>query len=439
MQLQLPRNFSTSTTPADIARQRLVSNIQRVVPRVPLRVANRAPQRIENYQGRYADWAQRLQGRPAIRSLAALGAWTLPAGVPNCYDRLRGTVIATPTTDGPSIDPRCMFNCFDCLDLASLPDYFQRGYSIAKANRYSAPFFYEDGSVLIQAGQGGVPMITYVNRDGTVGRTLNTGFDNRYRPSGAYVGAEPLMTGDPRFVRPPDDVLQRWFGAFDWSAFHAAYVAAVTQAQQQSQQAASQVTGPGADPASYVPPGSTSVTTTPPPQPITTTTGASPVYSPRVTFATSRGSTALQPGDSWTITITGGQPGAEVTAQGNHDGQVSTMTFGLADAQGNFQLQGMIEASSSGNWTETWYVGGVNAGTFSFTVSVPSGVIPPSTAGGSNTPVPSPGNVTVSPPGTVAQQQSSGGGDFIAGINNKTLLLGAGALMLFLTMMGGRR
>jgi hypothetical protein len=96
-----------------------------------------------------------------------------------------------------------------------------------------------------------------------------------------------------------------------------------------------------------------------------------PVYHPSVSFNTSRGpgASALYPGDTWSITITGGAPNAAVTVSGSDPaGSYVGTSMGKTDANGNFTLSGTIDASQLGNWSEQWSVGGASAGTISFSV-----------------------------------------------------------------------
>jgi hypothetical protein len=84
-----------------------------------------------------------------------------------------------------------------------------------------------------------------------------------------------------------------------------------------------------------------------------------------VTFTSSRGGNALQVGDTWLVSITGASPNAPVTvtAGGN------TTPMGTTDGSGNFSLSGAARAQDVGTWNESWAVGGVPSGAFSFTVS----------------------------------------------------------------------
>jgi hypothetical protein len=84
----------------------------------------------------------------------------------------------------------------------------------------------------------------------------------------------------------------------------------------------------------------------------------------RVTFTSSRGGNALQVGDTWIVSITGATPNKQVTAKVGTD----VTPMGTTDAGGNFTLAGTARTADVGAWNETWAVGGVPSGGFSFTV-----------------------------------------------------------------------
>lgn len=95
-------------------------------------------------------------------------------------------------------------------------------------------------------------------------------------------------------------------------------------------------------------------------------------YAPRLSFNTSRGGSTVYAGDTWTITITGAPPNQPVSVLGVHpDGGSATQGYGNTDGSGNFKLAGTITPDMTGNWQETWTVGGQQAGSFSFTVATP--------------------------------------------------------------------
>ncbi|MFI5115047.1 MAG: hypothetical protein ACHP7J_07875 [Terriglobales bacterium] len=90
-----------------------------------------------------------------------------------------------------------------------------------------------------------------------------------------------------------------------------------------------------------------------------------PASGGRVAFTSSRGGNQLQVGDTWLVSITGATPGKQVTAKVGSD----VTPMGTTDASGNYSLAGVARASDVGAWNETWAVGGVPSGGFSFTVS----------------------------------------------------------------------
>jgi hypothetical protein len=83
-----------------------------------------------------------------------------------------------------------------------------------------------------------------------------------------------------------------------------------------------------------------------------------------VTFTSSRGGNALQVGDTWMVSITGASPGKQVTAKVGSD----TTPMGTTDSSGAFQLAGTARTADVGAWNESWAVGGLPSGSFSFTV-----------------------------------------------------------------------
>ena len=125
------------------------------------------------------------------------------------------------------------------------------------------------------------------------------------------------------------------------------------------------------------------------------------VYSPALSFRTSRGgSTALQPGDTWTISIAGAPPLTPVTVTGNTAGNLTnsvTTPMGTTDAAGNFSLSGSITADQAGAWSESWQVGGRTVGSFSFTVTVPVPAAAPAAPAGPAAVPTGPGSPPVSP------------------------------------------
>lgn len=93
-----------------------------------------------------------------------------------------------------------------------------------------------------------------------------------------------------------------------------------------------------------------------------------PSYSPRLSFANSRGGNILYPGDTWTVSIAGGAPNSQVVVQGGKNGATGSNVMGNTDGGGNFSLSGTLTPDTVGSWSETWSVGGTVAGSFSFVV-----------------------------------------------------------------------
>lgn len=91
-------------------------------------------------------------------------------------------------------------------------------------------------------------------------------------------------------------------------------------------------------------------------------------YNPTFNFTASGHSV----GDSWQISISGGKPGDIVSATSSQNGTNNgSQNFGKIDSSGNFSLSGVFGASTIGNWTEQWSVGGKVIGNANFTI-VPS-------------------------------------------------------------------
>jgi hypothetical protein len=149
---------------------------------------------------------------------------------------------------------------------------------------------------------------------------------------------------------------------------------------------------------------------TPPPPAVTPkppTAPATPAAVPNggtFSFTTSRGSSAMQVGDTWLVSITGASPNTPVTVSGSMpSGGFTSTNEGSTDGSGNFSKSGTVGTGEIGNWSETWSVGPATSGSISFSVSavpvVPPAGASPSPAGGSPLPAgaPAPGASVVPP------------------------------------------
>lgn len=106
---------------------------------------------------------------------------------------------------------------------------------------------------------------------------------------------------------------------------------------------------------------------------------AASVYNPIISFVASQFGNIFYPGDTWSISIVGGKPGAAVAADNN--------PFGVIGNDGKWSKSGTFATGDIGTWNEHWTVGGVAVGTWAFTVGVKTSQTPNSnpTGGGSNT------------------------------------------------------
>lgn len=112
----------------------------------------------------------------------------------------------------------------------------------------------------------------------------------------------------------------------------------------------------------------------PPPPPATTTTTTSKGGNVTINFTASRSGNTFYIGDTWTISISGGTPGAAVVADGN--------PFGTIDTSGNWSKSGSFDSTVVGPWNEHWYVGGTLVGVWQFNVL---GTTPPPVTGTTTT------------------------------------------------------
>jgi hypothetical protein len=170
-----------------------------------------------------------------------------------------------------------------------------------------------------------------------------------------------------------------------------------------------------------------------------------PGGNPVVSFNPSRSGGVLQPGDTWTVSITGGSPNTVVSVTNNG----KSGTVGKTDANGNFTLAGSVLANQVGSYTESWFVGGTPAGTFSFSVVSPSsggggggtsssGGGGSSNTGGTGGGAPPPAQQPLATPPSACSLALFGETSCIGPIGTTTAVVAA-ALVLVLVMMGGKR
>jgi hypothetical protein len=155
-----------------------------------------------------------------------------------------------------------------------------------------------------------------------------------------------------------------------------------------------------------------------------------------VTFTSSRGSNALQVGDTWLVAITGATPNAPVTV--NAGGNTTQM--GKTDANGNFSLAGTARTQDIGSWNELWSVGGLNSGAFQFTISgPPAAATPPATPPAVTPPASTPSTTPAITPQVTAGASASSvmiGGFDLSAI---PMWAWAGAAAVALLAFGGGR
>lgn len=120
------------------------------------------------------------------------------------------------------------------------------------------------------------------------------------------------------------------------------------------------------------------------------------IYSPQLSFTSSRGGTALQVGDSWQISITGAPPNTAVSVTGGKTGVQTTTVMGTTDGAGNFSISGTFTPDQVATWSEIWQVGESRVGSLiAFTVSPPPNPAAPPAS---------------NPPPAVPASSSAGGG-----------------------------
>ncbi len=115
--------------------------------------------------------------------------------------------------------------------------------------------------------------------------------------------------------------------------------------------------------------------------PASTPVGYSNVFNPMVSwvamsgptgtlrFGFSKGGNLIVPGDTWAAQITGAQPNAPVTVVSKLNGTTSAaVPVGTTDSNGTFQITGLADSSSVGQWSRTFFVGDGILGTFNYMV-----------------------------------------------------------------------
>ena len=142
------------------------------------------------------------------------------------------------------------------------------------------------------------------------------------------------------------------------------------------------------------------------------------------TNLTSGDNTNFKVGDRWQIKITGAAPNAPVTVSGGMSGGSTFASQGMTsqgttDSSGNFTMNGQMDQSQIGSWSESWSIAGAPISSFSFNVSAVG-----STGGGT-----APSTSTTSVFGTLP-----GGSVTIGGTSVPWLAIGAGVVALFLLM-----
>lgn len=315
----------------------------------------------------------------------------------------------------PSANPTTITFGWFGTQASDVPAAYNGAYATAQASGYSVPF------TAVPAGAGAAPVC--VNPDGTIVRVDHW---QSYPPTQVY-GDQTCPPGSHAtcnaFRPPPLDVWFQYMAQLQVASL-AAIQAANTQAAidyANSQGGAN----PGVSPSDYNPNptptntgGSGSGTT------ITQTSTAAGTLS----FVTSRGGNQLQPGDTWTVRITGAAPNQTVSVYGVHpNGATATANLGMTDGAGNFSKSGTADSSSIGNWQETWYVNNQAVGSFSFSISA---------SGGNNT-VPNTGGNPLTGGGIQSTGGLTGTTNLFGTTISTPVLLGGAALLLVLLM--GRR
>jgi hypothetical protein len=118
-----------------------------------------------------------------------------------------------------------------------------------------------------------------------------------------------------------------------------------------------------------------------------TATSSGGAYAPHVVLenlTTGNAAVVIAGVDTWRFTVTGGRPNTPVTVTARKNGgAASTATYGKTDAAGNWTMSGKSDAGDAGTWSQSWSVGGTDAG--SITVQITTAAAG-SSAGSSSTP-----------------------------------------------------
>ena len=112
----------------------------------------------------------------------------------------------------------------------------------------------------------------------------------------------------------------------------------------------------------------------------TGSTGSNPSFT--FTNLTSGNNSSFNVGDRWQIQITGAAPNAAVVVNGGQTGANASSQMGTTDSTGSFSMNGQMDASQVGSWSEQWTVGGKQVASFGFTVNPTGSAAGNSTATG---------------------------------------------------------
>jgi len=122
-------------------------------------------------------------------------------------------------------------------------------------------------------------------------------------------------------------------------------------------------------------PGNAPITGWGPTPAVRDTGGGGSAVTPTVRLVNSSGgsNSSFAVGDGWQIVVTG-PPNAQVTASATQNGtSLGTSPMGTIGSNGSLTLTGTFGAGQVGTWAESWKVGGVTAGSLSFSVAAGAG------------------------------------------------------------------